>query len=106
MGFHVGRMLANVGGDAPVARVNERRRTLAVVEICVDGCRQRRAGEVVKRREELERGSALVHQVLQVKEVRVAGEVAEQSEEVRVPGKHVAQRAGLLHVMPADALHR
>ena len=44
--------------------------------------------------------------VLQVEEVYVAREVAEQSEEVCVPGERVAQRAGLVKVVPADALQR
>src|SRR5262245_33517682 len=48
----------------------------------------------------------LLNQVLQVEEVHVAREVAEQSEEVCVPGERFAQWAGLAEVMPADALQR
>jgi hypothetical protein len=39
-----------------------------------------------------------------VEEIDVARKVAEQSEEVCVPRERVAQRAGLISVVPADAL--
>ena len=102
---HFRRVLRNVSGDAPIARLNELDCPLAVPKVHIERSRHRRAGEVLKRREEPDRGGILVDQVLQVKEVHVAREVAEQPEELRVSGKHVAERARLLKIVPADALH-
>jgi hypothetical protein len=41
-----------------------------------------------------------------VEEVHIAREVAEQTEEVCVPGKRVTERALLVKVMPTNALRR
>src|ERR1700733_3587930 len=60
--------------DPPIAGFNELNRVLAVPEVGVDGCRQRRRGEVSERREELDR-RAVLNEVLQVEEVHVTGEV-------------------------------
>lgn len=78
----------------------------AVHQVRIKGSGQRRRSEVIEGNGELDRRCDLVHQVLQVEEVHVAGEVAEESEEVCVPRERGAQRAGLAKVMPADALQR
>src|SRR5205823_153902 len=100
------RPRADVSGDSPVPRLNELNSALAVHEVRVEGFRQRRRGEVLEGHGKLDRESDLVHQVLQVEKVHVAGEVAEQSEELCVPGERGAQWAGLVKVMSADALQR
>lgn len=64
------------------------------------------ASKTLERHGELDGKSVLVDRVLQVEEVDVAREVAEQSEEVRVQGERVARRAGLVEVVPADVLQR
>ena len=97
---------ADISGDPPIAGFNELDRALAVCEVRVDGCRQRRGVEALEWHGELDGRSVLIDRVLQVEEVHVAREVAEQAEEVCVQGERVAQRAGLLEVVPADALQR
>jgi hypothetical protein len=57
--------------------------------------------------QELDLGRDLVYQVLKEEELHVAGKVAEQPEEVWVPGEAVTERVRqLTNVVPADALHR
>jgi hypothetical protein len=55
---------ADLSGDPSVARLDELDRALTVLEVRV--------------REKLDRGSELLHQVLQEEEVHITGEVAEQ----------------------------
>ena len=83
------RPRAPVSGDPSVARLNELDRASAVPKVGLKGRRQDGHAEVLERREEPDRGTGPVHQVLQVEEVHVAREVAEQSEEVCVPGERV-----------------
>jgi hypothetical protein len=94
-----------VRGDPSVPRFDERHRAFPVGEVRIEARRQWRRGvEVLERHEERDRRRRLVDEVLEMEELDVAREVAEELEEVGVPGKRVAQRAGFAPVVAADAL--
>jgi hypothetical protein len=58
--------------------------------------------EALERQEALHDEMVRGRQILEVEEVHVAGEVAEQIEGIRVPGERVAQRARLVAVVPPN----
>ncbi len=85
--------------DPAVARLDELDRELLVRVVRIDAGRQRRPREVLERHEEAHCGVVIGDDVLQEEEVHVAAERTEQPE-VGVPRERVAERTGLVEVVP------
>src|SRR5262249_48883748 len=100
------RAKGEVRCDSPGARPDELGRVLAVGEVGGEGGRARRPAEVVDRGEKPARRRGIVDEVVEVEELDVSREVAEESEELGVAGEHAAGRAGVAEVVTADAFQR
>ena len=91
--------------DSPVARTDEVHRPAHVGAVLGNARgRQWVTREIVERREELHRSVVLRDQVVEEEVVDVPAEVAEEVEEVAMPGEDVGQGADGAQVVASDGL--